>query len=70
MCMSVFLDLATSFDTISHDISIDKMEIISIRELPLKLLQKYLNNILQSMKVGSAYSTTDTIKVSILQGTV
>ena len=42
--ITTFIDLAKAFDTVNHNILLNKLENYGIRGLPLKLMESYLNN--------------------------
>lgn len=56
-CLSVFLDLAKAFDTVSVPILLQKLDDIGVRGIQLQLFQDYLNNRTQHVKIGSHLSS-------------
>lgn len=56
-CLSIFLDLAKAFDTISVPLLVKKLDNIGIRGTPLKLFQNYLSGRTQLVKIGSQTSS-------------
>lgn len=69
-CMAVFLDLAKAFDTVNHKLLLKKLERYGIRGTGLKLIESYLNNRTQSVKIDNTISNTLTITCGVPQGTV
>lgn len=69
-CAAVFLDLAKAFDTVSHNILLDKLNNYGIRGLALRLLRDYLSNRTQSVKIGNTGSSKSVVKMGVPQGTV
>ncbi len=66
----VFLDFSKAFDTIKHNILIDKLENYGIRGKPLELFKSYLNNRKQSVFNGDIYSDQLLIVDGVPQGSV
>lgn len=69
-CISVFLDLAKAFDTVSVPLLLYKLESIGIRGIPLKLMTDYLSSRSQTVKIGEIYSNKSTIHYGVPQGSV
>lgn len=69
-CMTVFLDLAKAFDTISHERLLTKLSNAGIREIAYDLLENYLKDRTQSVRVGSSLSDSTTVLSGVPQGTV
>jgi len=68
--IAVFLDLAKAFDTVPHIKLFKKLEALGIRGKALNIIQNYLSDRLQYVKVDDTYSKPDHIKIGIPQGTV
>ncbi len=66
----VFLDFSKAFDTIRHDILLDKLEHYGIRGIMLKLLQNYLLNRKQAVFNGRICSEFLPITAGVPQGSV
>lgn len=69
-CLTVFLDLAKAFDTVSHIDLIDTLEKSGIRGKTLELLNSYLSNRKQCVRIRETFSTYKTVQYGIPQGTV
>lgn len=67
-CLGVFLDLSKAFDSVS--ILLDKMEWYGIRGLPLKLVESYLSNRKQRVKINDLISDSADIDYGVPQGSV
>ena len=65
-----FLDLAKAFDTVNHKILLDKLEAYDIRGNPHKLLQSYLANRKQKVRMGQNESEFKIINMGVPQGTI
>ena len=59
-----------TFDTVNHKILVDKLRVYGIRGLPLQLLESYLANRFQCVRVGSESSSQCLINVGVPQGSV
>ena len=66
----VFIDLKKAFDTVNHDILIQKLEHYGIRNNRLKWFQSYLNNRKQYVYVNGQSSELMDIKSGVPQGSV
>ena len=64
---SVFLDFAKAFNTVNHNILLQKLEYYGIREVALGLFKDYLQNRPQIVKVGGEISNQLTIKLEYLK---
>nr|CAI5833862.1 unnamed protein product [Callosobruchus analis] len=69
-CAAVFLDLAKAFDTICHQKLLVKLSNYGIRGVALNLLQDYLTDRVQCVKIGDKVSSKNIIKAGVPQGTV
>lgn len=65
-----FLDLAKAFDTVDHQILLDKLYCIGIRGQALDLLSNYLNNRFQSVIIDGTHSENMLINTGVPQGTI
>jgi hypothetical protein len=53
------MDLSKAFDCLPHNLLLLKLEAYGLSKNPLKLLQSYLENRKQNIKIGSYYSDWD-----------
>lgn len=65
-----FVDLSKAFDTLNHDVLINKLENVGIRGFPLKLLKNYLSNRLQSVYCNSTYSHYKHLRKGVPHGSI
>lgn len=66
----VFLDFSKAFDTVKHNILLDKLENYGFRGKPLDLLRSYLTNRKQSVFNGDIYSEQLPVVDGVPQGSV
>ena len=66
----IFLDFAKAFDTVQHDVLINKMEYYGIRGLPLKWFKSYLNDRQQYTEIDDTLSNMDYVKSGVPQGSI
>ena len=69
-CINVFIDFAKAFDTVDHVILIRKLAHYGIRGLPLQLINSYLTNRTQRVKINGILSSSETISKGVPQGSV
>lgn len=69
-CLAVFLDLAKAFDTVDHDLLMEKLHNYGIRGNAYVLMKNYLSNRIQRVKIGDEISEDQIVKTGIPQGTV
>lgn len=69
-CISLFLDLAKAFDTVSVPILLTKLEHIGIRGTQLKLFQDYMTERYQCVRLGSNISENLSVTHGVPQGSV
>ena len=65
-CITVFLDLAKSFDKVSHKKIIRKLESVEIRGIALEVFASYLKNRLQFVKIEDKISNGHTVTSHIV----
>ena len=53
---SIFLDFPKAFDTVNHDILLEKLKHYGIRGLPLNWFKSYLSGRYQCVKINNAKS--------------
>lgn len=68
--IAVFLDLAKAFDTVQHSILLLKLERYGIRGNTLKLINSYLSNRKQCVKMKDSCSAFEEINIGVPQGTI
>ena len=66
----IFVDLKKAFDTVNHQILIDKLNFYGIRGIPLAWLTSYLDNRQQYVMVNGHVSSNNTVVCGVLQGSV
>ena len=64
-CLSVFLDLAKAFDTVPHDRPIEVLENYGIRGVANKLLDSYLSDRYQMVKISNVVSDRQKIRIGV-----
>ena len=67
---AIFLDLAKAFDTVSHEILLQKLEVYGIRGNCLKLFESYLKDRYQFVKLDNEKSTISLIEFGVPQGSI
>ena len=67
---AIFLDLKKAFDTVDHSLLIKKLKKYGITGNELNWFNSYLNNRMQSVKVGSSASDLKPIGIGIPQGSI
>ena len=67
---AVFLDLSKAFDTVPHDILLQKLEHYGIRGIALNLMKSYLSNRKQFVSLDGNKSSTKEVSIGVPQGSV
>ena len=62
-----FIDLKKAFDTVDHQILLQKLNYNGIRGLPLELLKSYLTNRTQKVKIHEIHSNEGNINLGVPQ---
>ena len=68
--IGVFLDLKKAFDTVSHEILLQKLKKLGISGTPLKWFTSYLSNRSQYTEINGHKSTEKAIDIFVLQGSI
>ena len=66
----IFIDLCKAFDTVNHDILLNKMHHFGIRGIVHKLFKSYLTNRSQFVQINNQNSTQQSIQCGVPQGSV
>jgi len=66
----LFLDLKKAFDSVSHQILLDKLEYYGVQGVALKLFRSYLTNRKQLTMIDDATSVLNLIEWGVPQGSV
>ena len=66
----VFLDFSKAFDTLDHNILIQKMEHLGIKGPVIKLFTSYLSNRKQTVRLNNNYSNTKEVLLGVPQGSI
>lgn len=67
---TAFLDLAKAFDTVDHKILLRKLYNYGMRGKSYDLINSYLKNREQNVRIGSSVSNTKEINTGVPQGTI
>lgn len=70
MFLEFFLDIKKAFDSVDHNILLDKLYHCGIRGVACRLFKSYLNGRVQREKIDNDYSIELDIDYSVPQGTV
>ena len=68
--VSVLLDLSKAFDTVDHQILINKLNKIGIRGISLQWIKSYLTNRVQYVEINGKKSTEQPITIGVPQGSI
>ena len=68
--ISVFIDFQKAFDTINHSILLKKLEFYGVRGQFLNLIQSYLTNRYQVVRIGKNISDRSEIRLGVPQGSI
>lgn len=68
--LCVFVDLAKAFDTVDHSQLLYILENIGFRGTPYTLMQNYLKDRKQCVKINNSLSDIETVEYGVPQGTI
>ena len=66
----IFLDFAKAFDTVNHNILVEKLDYYGVKDHALGWFKSYLNNRAQYTQIGETLSDVGYIKHGVPQGSV
>lgn len=69
-CAGLFVDITKAFDTVNHDLLLEKLRRCGLRGVPLSWFKSYLLNRRQCIKVENVLSTELKLKSGVPQGSV
>ena len=68
--ITILLDFAKAFDTVNHEILLDKLYYYGIRGTAHKWFKSYLTDRMQCTEIGNTQSKLDYVKHGVPQGSV
>ena len=68
--LNIYIDLSKAFDTLNHNILLDKLDYYGVRNKSLELFQSYLENRKQCVLFNNTYSNELTISTGVPQGSI
>ena len=66
----IFMDLSKAFDTIDHEILLDKLYQYGFRGVSHAWFKNYLSNRKQMVSYNSTLSSSESVKCGVLQGSI
>ena len=69
-CLNVYIDFKKCFDTINHEILLNKLLFYGINGQFLKLITSYLSGRTQSVRINNSYSCPKSIEIGLPQGSL
>ena len=70
MVGAVYLDLSKAFDTVSHDLWINKLLTYDVSEIELACFTDYLFERVQIVEIGNTWSNPEPIDCGVTQGSI
>ena len=68
--INIFLDLSKAFDTIDHNILLDKLKYYGLDDIAIKLFRTYLTNRYQYVQIENAKSQLLEMYTGVPQGSI
>ena len=68
--LCLFLDLKKAFDTVDHQILLNKLKLYGARGLPNVLIGDYLTNRMQRVRVNGVFSSHSPVSMGVPQGSI
>ena len=68
--LAAFVDFKKAFDTVNHNILLEKLNYMGVRRQTLKWIKSYLDNRVQRTISNNIFSDLDTIKCGVPQGSI
>ena len=68
--VSLFIDLKKAYDTVNHQLLINKLHSCGIRGVVLSWFESYLENRMQNVKIGESFSALKNISIGVPQGSI
>ena len=66
----ILIDLSKAFDSISHDLLLMKLKCYGLSDNALKLMESYLKDRKQRVKISSTYSEWANVNCGVPQGSI
>ena len=67
---NLYIDLSKAFDSLRHDILLDKLTYYSVTNPARKLIESYLSNRMQFVQIGNQASTMKPVLTGVPQGPI
>ena len=65
-----YIDLSKAFDSLRHDILLDKLPYYNVTNPAEELIESYLSNRMQFVRIGNKVSTMKPILTGVPQGSI
>jgi hypothetical protein len=69
-CVGIFLDIKKAFDVVPHDLLLQKLNRMGVRNRALDWFRSYLSDRSQCVEINGSKSAPRRIKLSVMQGSV
>ena len=70
LVIGIFLDFSKAFDSVDHDILLQKLELYGVQDIALKWFDSYLSNRLQYVTYNNVKSDKENVKCGVPQGSI